>query len=131
MNFLVWSLSNKYKKFNEPSPHSQYNGDAILFLYESIKLDEANDITSIKFIEGIIFIYLLSCFFKCSYLFKIKDKSCKHRYFAFHSTGVHAIDLTWLGNLQNSFKMKCNPIKFTVLEIFNMKITYFLEIDVV
>lgn len=56
---------------------------AILFTYESIKLNEIRDYSSVRF---------------------LRDASNSCRYFICHSTGLHSVYLPWLENLQSEFQ---------------------------
>ena len=71
-----------------------------------------------NFLKVIFYFYLANrlFFIQNSVIFAFDlDNSCKHRYFVFHSTGVHSIYLTWLENLQNTFHLE-SEYKFLLLK---------------
>lgn len=53
--------------------------EAVLYVVESIKLDENSPIENIKF---------------------LKDPSSSIRYFIFHESGVHSVIVPWLEDIQ-------------------------------
>ena len=99
---ILFLFSFFLNQFNEDLG-METNGEAILFVHESIKLDESGNYSKVKFVKGKIFRNEKITKAEINLLL-ILDASNSCRYFATHSTGVHSVYLPWLENLKDLYK---------------------------
>lgn len=84
--------SNSYHE----DENDEVNDEAILFKFEKIELDKADNI---KF---------------------LKDQTCFSRYFLYHDSGVHSVNMPWFEDLQKSY---LNQKNINSIEVDEMKMS--------